>query len=116
MMSASCNDCGPRAMFAVMAIDYYIARRGVYDRDILRHSGGKYWFTGGWNFGALLTWVIGGATYWLLAFVWPVPIGAALPTVVVSALVYWISIKVMNISVEPGTKSLHLADGRPSAE
>lgn len=97
-------------VFAVMIIDYYVARRGVYDRDILRHSGGKYWFTGGWNLGAVLAWLIGGLTYWVLAFVWISPVGAALPTVLVSALVYFVWVKATRITAEPGARSRHLAE------
>jgi NCS1 nucleoside transporter family len=97
-------------VFAVMIIDYYVARRGVYDRDILRHSGGKYWFAGGWNLGAILAWVVGGVTYWVLAFVWLSPVGAALPTVLVSALVYLVWVKATRITAEPGARSRHLAE------
>lgn len=97
-------------VFAVMIVDYYLARRGVYDRDILRRAGGKYWFVGGWNIGALVTWLIGGATYWLLAYVWASPLGAALPTLLVSAVVYYFATKVLRIRAEADAVSRHLSE------
>ena len=97
-------------VFAIMIVDYYVARRGVYRADILRHSGGAYWFRGGWNPGALAVWVLGAVAYLLFYFVIPTPVGAALPTFAVAALLYWAWTRVAGIREAPDARSQHLAD------
>lgn len=97
-------------VFAVMIVDYYVARRRIYRADILRHSGGAYWFRGGWNLGALLVWILGAVAYLLFYFVIPTPVGAALPTFAVAALLYWAWTRVAGIREAPDVRSLHLAD------
>ena len=97
-------------VFAIMIVDYYLARRRVYRADILSRRGGRYWFTAGVNLGAVLVWAIGAATYLLLAFVWPTPIGAALPTVVVSFALYWLWTRVARIRETDDAVQQHLSE------
>lgn len=97
-------------VFAIMIVDYYFARRRVYRSDILRRSGGRYWFTGGWNVGALIVWLLGAGAYLLFYFVMPTPVGAALPTFAVAFLLYWAWTKVARINEDPRAVSQHLAD------
>ncbi|EXF23928.1 purine-cytosine transporter [Nesterenkonia sp. AN1] len=97
-------------VFAVMIVDYYLARRRSYHREILNHKGGKYWFTGGWNIGAILVWATGAGLYTLLTTVWFSPVGAALPTVLFSGLFYWLWTRIAGISEPQGVESQHLAD------
>jgi NCS1 family nucleobase:cation symporter-1 len=75
-------------VFAIMIVDYYLVRSRHYGRDILRGTGGAYWFTGGVNLAAVLVWVIGAGASLLLTYVVPSPIGATIPTFVLSALLY----------------------------
>ncbi|WP_167143126.1 purine-cytosine permease family protein [Canibacter zhoujuaniae] len=97
-------------VFAIMIIDYYVARRRTYAHDILRTQGGRYWFTGGVNIGAVATWIIGCGVYLLFTFVWPLPIGASLPTIVLSAASYLLFTKLMRIEEPADTRSIHLTE------
>lgn len=102
-------------VFAIMIVDYYLARRRVYRPDILSTSGGRYWFTGGVNLGAVLTWALGAGCYLLLAYVWPTPVGAALPTFALSFVLYWIWTRVAGITEDEGAVSQHLAEDAADA-
>ncbi|WDF33051.1 cytosine permease [Arthrobacter agilis] len=75
-------------VFAIMLVDYYLVRARHYGRDILRGRGGEYWFTGGVNIAAVLVWMTGAGASLLLTYVVPSPIGATIPTFVLSALLY----------------------------
>lgn len=75
-------------VFAVMIVDYYVVRGRHYGRDILRGQGGEYWYTRGVNVAAVLVWLIGAGTSLLLTYVVPSPIGATIPTFLLSALLY----------------------------
>jgi NCS1 family nucleobase:cation symporter-1 len=75
-------------VFAVMLVDYYLVRARHYSRDILRGEGGEYWYRGGVNIAAVLIWLIGAGASLLLTYVVPSPIGATIPTFVLSALLY----------------------------
>lgn len=97
-------------VFAIMIVDYFVARRGVYRPDILHRHGGTYWFTAGVNIGAVVVWVLGAATYLLLAFAWPSPVGAALPALVLSALLYWLWSRLSGIREAPGVTQEHLSE------
>ncbi|GAB3621232.1 cytosine permease [Glutamicibacter endophyticus] len=75
-------------VFAIMIVDYYFIARAAYSRDILRASSGAYWYSGGFNPIAICSWVVGAALSYALAYLWPSPIGATLPTFVVTFLLY----------------------------
>ncbi|WP_298254384.1 cytosine permease [uncultured Arthrobacter sp.] len=75
-------------VFAVMLVDYYLVRSRHYGGDILRGRGGAYWFTGGVNIAAVLVWLVGAGTSLVLTYTLPSPIGATIPTFVLSALLY----------------------------
>jgi NCS1 nucleoside transporter family len=75
-------------VFAIMIVDYYLVRSRHYGRDILQGRGGQYWYTGGVNVAAVLVWLIGAGASLLLTYVVPSPIGATIPTFVLSALLY----------------------------
>jgi NCS1 nucleoside transporter family len=75
-------------VFAVMIVDYYLVRARHYGSDILRGRGGEYWYTGGVNVAAVLVWLIGAGASLLLTYVVPSPVGATIPTFVLSALLY----------------------------
>jgi NCS1 family nucleobase:cation symporter-1 len=37
------------SVIPVMIVDYYLVRRRTITPDVLRTSGGRYWFRGGWH-------------------------------------------------------------------
>jgi nucleobase:cation symporter-1, NCS1 family len=54
--------------------DYFLVRRQKISVPDLYARRGKYWFTRGWNLGAILIWVI-GIVMWLLIAGWTTTIG-----------------------------------------
>jgi putative hydroxymethylpyrimidine transporter CytX len=75
-------------VFAIMIVDYYIIKRSSYTRDILRESGGKYWYTNGINWAAIGVWVVGAATSYALTYLWPSAVGATVPAFVITFVLY----------------------------
>ncbi|KAA6433880.1 purine-cytosine transporter [Agrococcus sediminis] len=75
-------------VFAIMIVDYYLLRRRSYDADILRPSGGRYWYRGGVNWLAIGSWAVGATLAYVWAYVWPLPIGATVPAFAVTFLLY----------------------------
>lgn len=95
-------------VFAIMLIDYYVVKRGTYDADILRGRGGRYWYTGGINWAAVVVWALGGATSLALTYWVSSPVGASLPTFVVAAGAYWAWAWVAKTRAEPSPQQ-HLS-------
>ncbi|QUW19060.1 cytosine permease [Agrococcus sp. Marseille-Q4369] len=75
-------------VFAIMIVDYYLLRRRAYSADILEARGGRYWYTGGVNWIAVGSWVVGAALAYVWAYVWPLPFGATVPSFVVTFVLY----------------------------
>ncbi|MBL4802010.1 MAG: cytosine permease [Emcibacter sp.] len=75
-------------VFAIMIVDYYIVHKGSYDRDILLRRGGKYWYQSGINIAALTVWIIGVIISLWLTYSVTSPIGATVPTFVISFILY----------------------------
>lgn len=75
-------------VFAIMIVDYYIIKRRSYTRDILKGTGGRYWYSSGINWAAIAVWVVGAAASYALTYLWPSPVGATLPAFVLSFLLY----------------------------
>ncbi|MGM1028966.1 MAG: purine-cytosine permease family protein [Actinomycetota bacterium] len=97
-------------VFAIMIVDYYLIRRRAYSADILERTGGRYWFTGGVHWAAIITWAIGALTYLALAFWWSSPVGAALPTFAVAFLLYWVWARATRVGAGETVQSRHLAE------
>ncbi len=97
-------------VFAIMIVDYYLIRRRAYSPDILERTGGRYWFTGGVHWAAIISWAIGALTYLALAFWWSSPVGAALPTFAVAFLLYWVWAKATQVGAGETVESRHLAE------
>ena len=76
-------------VFAVMIVDYYLVNKGSYDADILRARGGRYWFRGGFNLPALITWLLGAGVSLLLTYAVTSPLGATIPTFLITFGAYW---------------------------
>jgi len=75
-------------IFAIMIVDYYVIKRGSYDRDILRSTGGRYWYLAGVNWLAIGSWVVGAVLAYVWAYVWPLPFGSTAPAFIVTFAVY----------------------------
>lgn len=75
-------------VFAIIIVDYYLLKRSSYTRDILRQTGGAYWYRNGVNPIAVGVWVAGAVVAYLLTYVFPSPIGATLPCFAVSFILY----------------------------
>lgn len=75
-------------VFAILIADHYIIKRGVYTSDILRDDGGIYSYVRGINWAAVIVWIIGALASYLLTYVWPSPLGATIPSFVISFLLY----------------------------
>ena len=46
-------------VFAIMIVDYYLLKKSDYHQDILRGSGGRYWYSNGFNWVAFCVWIAG---------------------------------------------------------
>lgn len=75
--------------FAIIITDYFGVRRG-YEADELLKPHGKYWYLGGFNPAAISCWVLGFLVYVTLVYTPAYAyVGATIPTVILTALVYW---------------------------
>jgi putative hydroxymethylpyrimidine transporter CytX len=92
---------GPIA--AIMIVDFFLLRGQHYDWSQADKVNGLYWYTNGFNWPGIVTWVIGAATYVLLmgitigefvvAATFPLfidNIGGFYPTMIVSAVAYYV--------------------------
>lgn len=77
-------------VFAIMIVDYYLIKRRSYMHDLLRDSGGRYWYSRGINWVAVGVWIVGAGASYLLTYVWPSPIGATIPAFVISFGLYFV--------------------------
>ena len=76
-------------VFAIMIADYYLLKRRGYSRQILHERPeSRYWYRGGVNWVAVIVWVIGAVLSYVIAYVWPSPVGANIPAFIVSFLLY----------------------------
>jgi len=75
-------------LFGIVLTDYFLVRNRALDLEELYQTRGSYWYSNGFNPTALVAWVAGFATYKLIETL-QVPIGASLPSIVVSAVLYY---------------------------
>lgn len=75
-------------IFGIVLTDYFILRKGAIKiEDLYKEKGGSYWYNGGVNWWAIFSWALGFALYELIAIKAPW-IGASIPSMVLSGLVY----------------------------
>ncbi|WP_341954065.1 cytosine permease [Salinibacterium sp. TMP30] len=96
-------------VFAIMIVDYYLIRRGSYDRDILSSKPGRYWYTGGVNLIAVGSWAVGATVAYLYTYVWPLPFSATLLAFVVTAVLYFV-LSLSRRSKDGFAPAINLAD------
>ena len=75
-------------LFGIVLTDYFLVRKRDLDVNELYKTRGSYWYSNGFNVTALIAWVAGFATYKLIETL-QYPIGASLPSFVVSAVLYY---------------------------
>ena len=96
-------------VFAIMIADYYIVKRGAYTTDILKPRDGRYWYTAGVNWAAIAAWVVGAVGAYVWTYAWPTPIGATIPSFVVTFVLYLL-LSLRERSKQPRMENRHLAD------
>jgi putative hydroxymethylpyrimidine transporter CytX len=85
-------------LLGLLAADYFVLRGQIYVVDELYQRGGHYWYTGGVNWLAIITWIIGLATYLAISGLPALPalglaglapwLGASLPSFIVAFVLY----------------------------
>ena len=78
-------------VFAIMIADYYLIKRRAYMSDIMRDTGGAYWYRGGVNWLAVVSWVVGAVASYVLTYVWVSPVGATIPAFFITFALYGIA-------------------------
>ncbi len=79
--------------FAIIITDYFFIK-GRYVADELLEVKGRYWYKGGFNYIALICWVLGFLIYVGLVYSPAYTyIGATIPTIAVTALIYYVTAK-----------------------
>jgi putative hydroxymethylpyrimidine transporter CytX len=90
-------------LFALLLADYYLIRRGRgYDTEALYEAGGQYWYGAGFNWPAIVTWIIGIAVFHLLADPATTgisPIGSSLPAFAVTFVLYLVLYRIGLVAV-----------------
>jgi NCS1 family nucleobase:cation symporter-1 len=76
-------------VFAIIIVDYYVLRRGRYAASLAEAGSRDYWYRGGWNPVAVLVWLVGVGFSSAITYLWVSPVGATVPTFLVSAGLYW---------------------------
>jgi nucleobase:cation symporter-1, NCS1 family len=75
-------------LFGVVLADYFLLRKRRLDLDALDRVDGPYWFQGGYNGRALLSWAAGFAVYAASQFLqWPV--GGSIPSMAIAGCLYF---------------------------
>jgi purine-cytosine permease-like protein len=80
-------------LWTLVLVDRYLIKRGAYSDALFRIDGGIYWFSGGWNWPATVTLVLGIVMYWIVAFAIPglrERYTAALPCMVATGIIYYL--------------------------
>jgi putative hydroxymethylpyrimidine transporter CytX len=74
-------------LFGVALTDYFYQRKRHIQIDALDKKGGIYWYTGGIHFKAVIAWIVGVILY-QTSFRYGWSLGATLPSMIVSSIVY----------------------------
>ncbi|MDR3588657.1 MAG: cytosine permease [Negativicutes bacterium] len=82
-------------VFAIVIVDYYLVAKQHYDASALAAPGGKYWYKSGYNWSALLVWVIGVIAFLLLREqpLFTDTVGATYPVMIITAVIYYAVVK-----------------------
>lgn len=88
-------------LVSVMIADYYILKKSNYDaNEIVSGEKRTYWYIGGINYAAYLTFIIGTGFAYYFSFVYVLPTGATLFSVILSFICYIILEKVQRVIIK----------------
>lgn len=78
-------------LIAIMLVDYFFIKKSKVDVESMlkEDSSSKYWYSKGFNWKAIIVWVVGIVLYNLLYYVWT-PLGSTVPTFIVTSLIYFL--------------------------
>jgi len=79
-------------LFAVVLVDYFLIRKRQYDIGGL-YARSLYWYSSGFKFASILSWIAGVALYFVFQQIAP-QIGATLPSFLLTAAIYMLMVKV----------------------
>lgn len=85
-------------LIAIMLVDFFcVKKQKIFAEELLKEdSESEYWYSNGFNWKAIIIWIIGIALYNILTYVWTV-LGACVPTFVIIALLYLVVGKANNV-------------------
>jgi NCS1 family nucleobase:cation symporter-1 len=76
---------------SIVLVDYFFINRNYDPKDLFK-AGGKFWYSKGFNWKALVSWAIGVAVFFVFEYVWPWLLNytpAALPSLALTAIIYY---------------------------
>lgn len=79
-------------LWTLMLVDFFFVKKGEYHDDMYKKDGGKYWFSNGWNWSAIVTLLSGTAVYWVIGYGLPQVRNmttATIPTMIFVSVVYY---------------------------
>jgi Cytosine/uracil/thiamine/allantoin permeases len=79
-------------VFAIVIVDYYLLRSRQYVVDDVDKKGGRYWFSNGFNWRAILVWAIGVGSFLALreTSLCISTLGATYPAMLVTGAIYFL--------------------------
>lgn len=83
-------------MLMVMIVDFFVIRRQKYDMADISKVNGKYWYKGGFNLYAIVSWLLGTALFIVLRSIsfGASTIGCVVPSCIFTCIVYFIASKI----------------------
>lgn len=77
---------------AILVVDYFLIRKGNYEHGQLTKEQGKYWYKNGFNWKAVICWILGAASYFVLGKIPFISntIGCVFGCLLISAVLYYI--------------------------
>lgn len=86
---------------AIMLTDYYLLKKGYYDADeIVTGETKTYWYIGGINYIAYISYGIGALFAYYYTYVSPLDSGSTIYTFFITAGVYWLASKLLGQKFE----------------
>ncbi|CUH95384.1 putative membrane protein [Propionispora sp. 2/2-37] len=85
-------------VFAIVIVNYYLVNARQYTVSDVDQKDGRYWFTGGFNWRAILVWLIGVVSFLFLreVSICVETIGATYPAMLLTGVIYYFAAKSRN--------------------
>lgn len=85
---------------AIMLTDYYLLKKGRYDSaEIISGAQKSYWYAGGINWMSYIVYILGAVFAYYFTYIHPLSTGATILTFLVTAVLYWVGMKMVRVSV-----------------